>query len=47
MHIQNLSVPVFSRVSASTTFKLLYFKGTSVRHNEHSIKFVQVTESLN
>ena len=46
MHIQNLSVPVFSTVSASTTFKLLYFKGTSVRHNEHSIKFVQVTESL-
>ena len=47
MHIQNLSVPVFFTVSTSTTFKLLHFKGTSVRHNEHSIKFLQLTESLN
>ena len=46
MHIQNLSETVFFIISASTTFKLLHFKWTTVRHNEHSIKFLQLTDLL-
>ena len=46
MHIQNLSEPVFFIISASTTFKLLHFKLTMVRHNEHLVKFLQLTDLL-
>ena len=46
MHIQNLSKPVFFIISASIVFKLLHFKWTIVRHNEHSIKFLQLTDLL-
>ena len=46
MHIQNLSGPVFFIIFASTTFKLLHFKWNMVGCNEHSIKFIQLTELL-
>ena len=47
IHIQNLSEPVFFIISASTTFKLLNFKWTMVKHNEqHSIKFLKLTDLL-
>ena len=46
MHIQNLSEPVFCIISASTTFKLLHFKWTTVRYNEHWIKFLQLSDLL-
>ena len=46
MHIQNLSEPVFFIITASATPILLYFKYTMVRHNKHSIKFLQLTDLL-
>ena len=46
MHIQNLSGLVCFIISASTTFKLLHLKWTMVRHNEHSIKFLHLTDLL-
>ena len=46
MHIQNLSEPVVFIISSSTTFKLLHFKWTIVRHSEHSIKCLQLTDLL-
>ena len=42
--IQNLSEPAFFKISALTIFQLLYFKWTMVRHNEHSITFLQLTD---
>ena len=47
MRIQNLSEPVFFITSGSATIKLLHFKWTMVRHNEHSIKFLQLTNFYN
>ena len=44
MQTQNLFEPVFFITSASTKFKFLHFKWTMVRHNEHSIKFLQLTD---
>ena len=46
MQIQNLSKPGFFIISVSTTFKLLCFRYILVWHNEHSIKFLQLTELL-
>ena len=46
MHIQNRSEPVFFIISESATFKLLHFEGTMVRHKEHSIEFLQLTDLL-
>ena len=46
MQTQNLSEPVFFIISASTKFKLLHFKSTMVRYNEHSIKFLHLSDLL-
>ena len=46
MYIQNLHEPVFLIISVSTTFKLLHFELTMLRHNGHSIKFLQLTDLL-
>ena len=46
MQSQNLSEPVFFIASSSTIIKLLHFKWIIVTHNEHPIKFVQLTDLL-
>ena len=46
MQTQNLSEPVFFIISASTTFKLLHFKWTMIKHNEHSLKVLQLADLL-
>ena len=46
MQIQNLSESVFFIISASITFKLLLFKWIWVRHNEHSVKSLQLNDLL-
>ena len=44
MQTQKLSEPVFFIISASTILKLLHFKWNMVKHNEHSIKLLQLTD---
>ena len=46
MDIQNPSEPVLFIISVSTAFKLLHFKWTMVRHNEHSLKVLELTDLL-
>ena len=44
IYIQNLSQPEFFVNSTSARFKLLHFRSILVRRNEHSIKFLELTD---